>query len=156
MRLQEPTFLLCMHLLSPSPLVDLSYRPDLHILVMRWLNTVEEAEAKRIYQAVEVIAEDQQCRFWLIDARRRPIFNAGVTQWVFEELAPNVADRFGGPMHFSYLVSPEHLAGAQEFLRNHIALNRAALPYRLHYATDEGTATQWLVQAQAAPSMEKK
>ncbi|UOQ55007.1 hypothetical protein [Hymenobacter cellulosivorans] len=141
-----------MQLLSPSPLVDLSYRPDLHILVMRWLNTVEEAEAKRIYQAVEVTAEDQECRFWLIDARRRPSFNATVTQWVFEELAPNVVGRFGGPLHFSYLVSPEHLAGAQEFLRTHVTPHRAALPYRLHYATDEGTATQWLVQAQTVPT----
>ncbi|UOQ74264.1 hypothetical protein [Hymenobacter cellulosilyticus] len=141
-----------MRLLSPSPLVDLSYRPDLHIMVVRWLNTVEETEAKRIYQAIEVAAEHHQCRFWLVDARRRPSFNPSVTKWVFEELAPTVASRFGGALHLSYLVSPEHLAGAQDFWHTHVAPSGSALPYRLHYATDEGTATEWLLQAQPMPA----
>ncbi|PJJ58836.1 hypothetical protein [Hymenobacter chitinivorans] len=140
-----------MHLLSPSPLVDLSYRSDLHILVMRWLATTHEAEVKRIYRAVEAVTE-QQCRFWLIDARRRPSFLPGVTQWLFEEFAPAVAAKFGGPLHFSYLVSPEHLAGAQEFLQTQVLPGGPGLPYRLHYATDEGSATEWLLQAQAAPA----
>lgn len=136
-----------MHLLSPSPLIELSYRPDLHILVVRWLATAEEAELKRIYQAIEA-ADEHRCRFWLIDARRRDKFVPVITKWLFEEFGPAVASRLGGPLHFSYLVAPSHMMGAQEFLQSEELRLGPGLPYRLHYAGEEGEATNWLLQAQ--------
>ncbi|TGE23354.1 hypothetical protein [Hymenobacter metallicola] len=142
-----------MHLLSPSPLIDLSYRPDLHILVMRWLGTADETEIKRIYRAVEA-ANEQQCRFWLIDARRRASFNPEITTWLFEKFVPAMAAQLGGPLYFSYLVGPTHLAGAQEFLQGHFLPGGPERPYRLHYAGEEREATDWLLQAREAVSVD--
>ncbi|MCC2547779.1 hypothetical protein LJY25_15105 [Hymenobacter sp. BT175] len=131
---------------SSTRFIDLSYRPDLKILVIRWLSVATDEEIRQVYRSVEEAAQDQ-CRFWLVDARRRPSFSPVITQWLFEEFSPRVAQRFGGPLFFSYLVAPVHLADAQEFLRTQVLPAGPSLPYRLHYASEEGEATDWLLQS---------
>jgi hypothetical protein len=132
---------------SPSPLVDLSYRPDLHILVVRWLGPTTDEDTRQVYRHLEEV-DVNQCRFWLLDARRRPSSGPAVTRWMFDEFAPLVSAHFGGLLYFSYLISPAHLAAAEDFQRQVAATPNPALPYRLHYASEESAATQWLLQAQ--------
>ncbi|GAA4345970.1 hypothetical protein GCM10023185_00150 [Hymenobacter saemangeumensis] len=139
-----------MQLPSPTSLVDLSYRPDLHILVVRWLGITTDEETRRIYRHLEA-ADVNQCRFWLLDARRRPSSGPAITRWMFDEFAPLVSAHFGGLLYFSYLIAPAHLPAAEEFQRRVTAAD-AALPYRLHYASEESAATAWLLQAQQAES----
>jgi hypothetical protein len=137
-----------MQLTSPTPLVDLSYRPDLHLLVVRWLGPTTDEETRRVYRYLEA-ADINQCRFWLLDARRRPSSGPAVTKWMFDEFAPLVSAHFGGLLYFSYLIAPAHLAAAQDFGQQ-VAAASTALPYRLHYASQENDATDWLLRAQAA------
>lgn len=138
-----------------APFIDLSYRPDLKILVIRWLALATDDEIKRVYRTIEAEA-DPLCRFWLVDARRRSSFSPNITNWLFAEFVPEVSRRLGGPLYFSYLVSPAHLEGAQEFLRTQVLPAGAALPYRLHYASDEGEATNWLLHSQQAEALPPK
>lgn len=137
-----------MHLLSPSPLVELSYRPDLRILVVRWLGATTDDEIRRLYRYLEH-ANAPACRFWLLDARRRPSSSPVITRWVFDEFAPHMARLLGGRLYFSYLISPLHLLDAESFRRIEESAG-AELPYRLHYASQEGEATEWLLAAQRA------
>ena len=65
-----------MQLSSPNALVDLSYRPDLHILLVRWLGTTTDEEIREVYRYLET-ADVQHCRYWLLDARRRPSSGPG-------------------------------------------------------------------------------
>lgn len=137
-----------MQLPSPVTLVDLSYRPDLHIVVVRWMGITTDDETRRVYRCLEQ-ADTQQCRFWLLDARRRPSSGEAVTRWMLDEFAPLVSAHLGGLLHFSYLISPAHLTAAEGF-RKQAASHAASLPYRLHYASQENDAIDWLLQAQAA------
>lgn len=135
-----------MRLPSPSPLVELSYRPDLRILVVRWLGVTTDEEIRQLYHHLQQV-NTTQCRFWLLDARRRPSSSSGVTRWVFDEFAPPLARQLGGPLYFSYLISPLHLVDAEGFRRVAESAGQT-LPYRLHYASQEGEATDWLIRAQ--------
>ncbi|RTQ50740.1 hypothetical protein EJV47_08920 [Hymenobacter gummosus] len=135
-----------MRLPSPSPLAELSYRPDLGILVVRWLGATTDDEIRRLYGYLEH-ANIPRCRFWLLDARRRPSSSPVITRWVFDEFAPHLARQLGGRLYFSYLISPLHLVDADDFRR--LEESRCnALPYALHYASQEGEATDWLLKAQ--------
>ncbi|WP_157780861.1 hypothetical protein [Hymenobacter sedentarius] len=138
-----------MQLTPPTPLVDLSYRPDLHILVVRWLGVTADEETRRIYRYLEE-ADVNQCRFWLLDARRRPSSGPAVTRWMLDEFAPLVSAHFRGLLYFSYLISPAHLSAAEDFQRQVAAISNPSLPYRLHYASQESEATNWLLEAQAS------
>lgn len=138
-----------MKLPSPVPLVDLSYRPDLHVLVVRWMGVTTDDETRLVYRHLGQV-DAHQCRYWLLDARRRPSSGQAVTRWMLEEFAPLVSVRLGGPLYFSYLISPSHLAAAEEFRQEARAPHVAGLPYRLHYASQENNAIDWLLQAQAA------
>jgi hypothetical protein len=135
-----------MRLPSPSPLVELSYRPDLRIMVVRWLSVTTDDEIRRLYHHLEQVSVEG-CRFWLLDARRRPSSSPIITRWVFDEYAPQTAARLGGKLYFSYLISPLHLLDAESFQRLEEA-GGSHLPYRLHYASQEGEATEWLLRAQ--------
>ncbi|GAA4372505.1 hypothetical protein [Hymenobacter koreensis] len=136
-----------MHLASPSALVELAYRPELHIVVVRWLGVTSEEEIRRVYASLEQAAV-QQCRFWLLDARRRPSSSSLTTQWMLGEFAPKMARQLGGPLYFSYLISPVHLNAAEEFRKTQEAATGPHAPYQLHYAIQEGEATDWLLQMQ--------
>ncbi|AYA37282.1 hypothetical protein D3Y59_09590 [Hymenobacter oligotrophus] len=136
-----------MLLASPTPLVDISYRPDLHIVVVRWLGVTTDEETRRVYRQLGALPEPL-CRFWLLDARRRPSSSPAVTNWIFDVLAPQLAQRLGGPIYLSYLISPSHLAAAESFQQESNAAGGLRLPYRLNYASQEGDATEWLLQAQ--------
>jgi len=136
-----------MHLPSPSSLVDLSYRPDLHVVVVRWLGATTDPETRRVYELLQQ-ADIRQCRFWLLDARRRPSSSPAITRWMFDDFAPEVARQFGGPMYFSYLISPVHLPAAEAFRQEVLAREGDDLPYRLHYASQENAALDWLLRAQ--------
>lgn len=138
-----------MQLTSPVSLVDISYRPDLHVLVVRWMGITTDDETRRVYRHLEQ-ADTHRCRYWLLDARRRPSSSAAVTRWMLDELAPLVSTQFGGLLYFSYLISPAHLTAAEGFRQEAVAPYAAGLPYRLHYASQENDAIDWLLQAQAA------
>lgn len=138
-----------MQLPSPVPLVDLSYRPDLHVLVVRWMGPTTDDETRRVYRHLEQ-ADAHQCRYWLLDARRRPSSGAAVTRWMLDEFAPLVSAHFGGLLYFSYLISPAHLPAAEGFRQEAVVPRASSLPYRLHYASQENDAIEWLLHAQAA------
>ena len=73
-----------------------------------------------------------------------------MTRWMFDEFAPVVSAHFGGLLYFSYLISPAHLAAAEAFRGQQDTPAASALPFRLHYASQESEAVQWLLEAQAA------
>ncbi|WP_426060631.1 hypothetical protein [Hymenobacter sp. B1770] len=106
-------------------------------------------ETRSVYRQLEA-ADVNQCRFWLLDARRRPSSGPAVTRWMLDEFAPLVSAHFGGLLYFSYLISPAHLSAAEDFQQQVAAVSNPSLPYRLHYASEESTAINWLILAQEA------
>lgn len=133
-----------------SPLLlQLTYRPDLDVLVGRWGHQPAPHELPAVYQQVQALALEHGCRCWLQDIRRRTLNDPDTTGWLLREFFPDMARRLGGRLYVAYLVGPT--------LHNAIVSQPGYIPaeannngpFVLSFFGDEGAAMQWL---QARPA----
>jgi hypothetical protein len=134
--------------LPTTPLLELTSRPDLGILLGRWRQQPAQPLAlRRSYQQLADQALATGCRFWLQDLRRRTSPDQDTKRWLLDEYYPAVARRLGGRLFVAYLFSPAMhrlILDAPDYAPPE-AYNNA--PYALDFFGDEGFAIQWL-QAQ--------
>lgn len=143
---------------APAPpasldFLDLSYRPDLRTLTVRWLRPVSLAELQEGFRAALALHARHRTGRWLVDVRRRTELDAPSSLWVAQELLPQAADlQRPGTLHVAYLLSPlraEQLVQRPD-LRHAVDTAQApAQPYRLVTFTDEGPAVRWLLEQPA-------
>jgi len=70
----------------PPPLLELTPRPDLGVLLGRWQYQPEQPAALRpCYQQLAELALATNCRFWLQDLRRRATSDPETKRWLLEE-----------------------------------------------------------------------
>lgn len=128
------------------PLADfaeLTFRPDLQVLFARWLRPVSSPELQQSYEALLAAATPHQCRFWLLDLRRRGISSEDDTLWTLEDFLPRLPPRLGGRVYLAFLVSPSHLSAIDQESGAPMVTN-AQCHVRLF--TDEGLAAAWLTR----------
>ena len=133
--------------------LTIEYRPDLDVLVGRWLRPIELEEMQRGYLALLVEAEARRCRRWLIDVRRRRNTHLLGAGWMVSTLLPALGPRLGRRTRLAYLLLPV-------FLRDQDA--DAAFPTPAYFQgkpfvgerfTEEHEAIGWLGAAdEAAPA----
>ncbi|GAA3962518.1 hypothetical protein [Hymenobacter antarcticus] len=66
----------------------IEYRPDLHILFMRWLRPTILVELQESYDAALVLARQHQGGNWLLDARRTDPIETEETIWLADSFFP--------------------------------------------------------------------
>jgi hypothetical protein len=142
----------------PAPLLELTSRPDLGILVGRWRQQSAQPSAlRRSYQQLADQALATSCRFWLQDLRRRVSPDQDTKRWLLDEYYPAVARRLGGRLFVAYLFSPamhRQIVEAPDYAPPE-AYDGA--PYALDFFGDEGAAIHWLQAHQPAhPRQPKK
>ncbi|OON71030.1 hypothetical protein [Hymenobacter sp. CRA2] len=86
----------------------LSYRPDLHLLFLRWSRAVSSAEHRAGYEAALVMAQAHQCGHWLVDLRARGLASAEDFDWVLTTFRQQLRDVLPAPRRITYLVTPYH------------------------------------------------
>ncbi|MCA8832487.1 hypothetical protein [Hymenobacter pini] len=131
--------------LFSTPDFPITYRPDLGILVGRWMVEISRTEEiKQNYLHMFEAAEECQCRFWLMDARRRFRTTAEITSWVNENVPRLSQGRFGGELRVAFLLAPHQLL---------VSTDSPPFPELVHPVaghpmsvqfTDEGEAIAWL------------
>ena len=134
----------------PSPLLQLTYRPDLDILVGRWSYQPAPHELPAAYQQVQAMALHEQSRFWLQDIRRRTFNDPQTTQWLLDSYFPDVARRLGARLYVAYLVGPtlhETIVNRTNFVS---AQSQDDKPFVTAFFGDEGAAIKWLQAQQSA------
>ena len=70
----------------------LAYRPDLHILFLRWLQPTTLDEAQASYREALALAREHCCGNWLLDARRSGPIRADETNWLSRVFFPAALD----------------------------------------------------------------
>lgn len=129
---------------------DCGFRPDLGVLVGRWLRPISTEESKQGYAHFLVVARQHGCRLWLMDVRRRPRMDNATLTWLFSDYFPAAARDLGGPIYLSTLLAP----GLLQELVGHVALPSAdagpAQPCHLGRFITEHEALAWLYQRPAA------
>ena len=86
--------------------LTLTYRPDLDVLVARWLRPIELDELEQGYWALLAEAERRQCRRWLIDVRRRRNTHRMGAAWMVSTFLPELGPRLGGRTRLAYFLMP--------------------------------------------------
>jgi hypothetical protein len=129
--------------------LDLSYRPDLHVLTVRWLRAVNFEELRAGFEAARQRGATEQAACWLVDVRRRTELEAASSAWVADTLLPAVAaDVAPARLQVAYLLSPARadvLRSDQNMRAVATGAQASTRPYQLRTFLDEGPAVQWLL-----------
>lgn len=124
----------------------LAYRPDLHLLFLRWTRPVSSEEHRAGYAAALALAQEQQCSHWLIDLRVRGLASAEDFQWVLRTFRPQLRGVLPAPRRLAYLVTPYQA----EAINARMAEVDATLPEGIRRGADvrvfieEKPAEHWL------------
>ena len=141
----------------PSNAFSLEYRPDLGFLIGRWLQNLPPPELQGTYEAMLAAAQAHgNCRFWLLDLRRRPVAGPDLNAWFRDQFSPRIAAALGGPLFTAYLAGPHQRPAVESndmelYFRREAAVN--AFPQLFE---NEVEAVTWLraeqVRAGVAPA----
>jgi hypothetical protein len=132
------------------PLLQLTQRPDLGILVGRWAYQPAPSELPAVYQQIMDEALHGRNRFWLQDIRRRTLNDHRTTQWLLNSFFPDMASRLGGRLYVAYLVGPalhETIVARPDFISAQALDDK---PFVTAFFVEEGAAIKWLQAQQSA------
>lgn len=131
-----------------SDFLQVVHRPDLAVLVGRWLRQTTDEEMRQGYAELLDAAEAQQCQRWLIDARRRAHANQQGAPWMMETFFPQVEARLRKPVYMAYLFSPAHLAVLEADAKVPPLSYFDGRSYHVQRFIDEHSAMAWLAECQ--------
>lgn len=151
MALTEYESELIMLALPSSDYLQLVYRPDLLVLVGRWMRQTTTPEMHLGYGLLLDGGESQDCAYWLVDARRRDqAANQQDVAWMMETFFPQVAARLGQPVFIAYLFAPAHLTDIEANPAILPLTYFDNLPYRVGRFIEERLALEWLMACRTA------
>ncbi|AYA37781.1 hypothetical protein D3Y59_12445 [Hymenobacter oligotrophus] len=134
----------------PSPhFLQLVYRPELGVLVGRWLQPLTTEELQTGYLAMLEAAAELQCRFWLVDGRRRTHAHSNDSRWMMEVFFPQLEPRLGGQTYLGYLFTPTHLQDLETDADLPSLSYFDGRPYQIRRFIEEQGAMQWLAHCRA-------
>ncbi|MBX0291737.1 hypothetical protein K3G63_14900 [Hymenobacter sp. HSC-4F20] len=128
--------------------IEVAYRTDLDVLLIRWMRKVELEEMCRGYFYLLEVAAHHQCRYWLLDARRRFNTDREGAQWMVATFLPQLRARLGGRAYLAYLLAPVTLRDAEADAAFPAASFFQDKPYTAERFVDERLAIQWLQEGQ--------
>lgn len=127
---------------------SLNYRPDLHIVFLRWLQPDTLVEAQSTYEATLALAVAHGCGNWLLDSRRCGPLDLYETAWLTRTFFPAaVAQLAPHPLRlsvFSSLQRWEQMRADAAMAPAVQAAIAATQPYEAAIFLDEKDAVAWL------------
>ncbi len=138
---------------APDDAPQLTYRPDLHVVIGRWLNDYDPADhdfagLRAEYDRVLAACRAHGTTRLLLDIRRRNDPTEAVTRWFSQQWLPEaVAAVAPARLRLAYLSSPQRfeLLRTNSRIGGHLQEALACPTYDMELFDDEGAATRWLV-----------
>lgn len=129
----------------------LAYRPDLHVLFLRWTRAVSSAEHRQGYEAALALALEVGAGHWLIDLRTRGLASTEDFRWILVDFRLKLSTTLPTlDRRLAYFVTPHYATLLQErleaFEANSPLASGAQTPIRTF--TEEQFAQQWLAGGQ--------
>ena len=131
--------------LPVSDYVLTSYRPDLHLLIMRWTRPATPAEHRAGYQAALTLAQEHEAGRWLIDLRSRGLAEPVDLLWIlrdfrqaFRMALPTVVRRI------AYFTTPYHADTLATRIREMEVGTADSLEFQVF--VEETPAYEWLTK----------
>lgn len=139
-----------MHTIFVSDYLTVTFRPDLNMLVARWLREVSGNETREGYHQILALARQTNCPFWLLDGRRRKPADEETTKWGFQDFFPKLRNDLGKEVFLSQLLSPYYQQITQALPVFQESEANAAHTYYMRRFNDEASAVAWLRDCQQA------
>ncbi|GAB3299225.1 hypothetical protein GCM10027348_23290 [Hymenobacter tenuis] len=134
-----------MHMSAVAPeYLEVSYREDLDVLLIRWMRKVTEEEMRTGYLYLLEEAAQRQCRQWLLDARRRYNTDRDGARWMITTFLPMLSARLGGRTYLAYLLVPAIMRDAEADAAFPPVSFFADKPFIAERFIDEREAINWL------------
>ncbi|WP_375435553.1 hypothetical protein [uncultured Hymenobacter sp.] len=131
--------------------LNLAYRPDLQMVVLRWLRDASLSELQVAHHAALELALHHKATFWFVDVRRRLTVNNMHTRWVTDDFLPQAAALLPADgLRVAYLMSPNRQRiinsdpDMQPIVARALHTNQS---YRLRVFLDEASAMAWLLDS---------
>ena len=129
----------------PSTAFSLEYRPDLGLIIGRWLKDLPPPELQGTYEAMLAAAQAHgNCRFWLLDLRRRPVAGPDLNAWFRDQFSPRIAAALNGPLFTAYLAGPHQRPAAESNAMELYFRREAAVDAFPQLFENEAEAMAWL------------
>ena len=105
------------------------------------LQALPPLQLQGTYEAILATAKAyNNCRFWLLDLRRRPLTGSDLNEWFREQFSPQIASALGSRLFTAYLAGPHQRLAAESAEMELYLCHAATLdPYPLFY-DDEAEA----------------
>lgn len=120
--------------------LDVNFRPDLGLLLGRWLRAVSAAELQAGYDNLRQATLHCGATSWFIDTRRRTSLSHYNPEWVTTTFLPQVQRELARPLHVSFLTLPDYLNSQAEVPGR----CPSGGPVQMACFLDEGAAHAWL------------
>lgn len=139
----------------PSNAFSLEYRADLGLIVGRWLKDLPPPELQGTYEAMLAAAQAHgNCRFWLLDLRRRPVAGPDLNAWFRDQFSPRIAAALNGPLFTAYLAGPHQRPAAESNEMELYFCREAAVDAFPQLFDNEAEAMAWLRAGQERAGVE--
>jgi len=128
-----------------STAFSLEYRSDLGLVIGRWLTDLPPPELQGTYEAMLAAAKaHHNCRFWLLDLRRRPVAGPDLNAWFRDQFSPRIAAELGGPLFTAYLAGPHQRPATESDAMELYFRREAAVDAFPQLFESEAEAMAWL------------
>jgi len=134
-------------ILNEQDVFQLCYHAADGLLYGRWLAPVLDADLRIHYG--ELLQEAQlagNCRYWLLDIRRRNWHMPSFGHWASTEFVPAVRAALGPPIFVAYVMGPRHLSAATRPQDRRTQEQIRAQQLFSESFADEASARAWLHQ----------
>ena len=120
--------------------LTIEYRPDDHLIAVRWVGTCSFERLREVYQRVGAMLVRTEAHRVLLDTREREIIGEEAARWVATDAYATLLEGRTTPLHLAYVV-PDAVfeafgGGPLETLGDLL---------RLGVFTSPGAATAWLL-----------
>lgn len=130
--------------MSAADYVLISYRPDLHLLIMRWTRPATPAEHRAGYQAGLRVAQPVQAGRWLIDLRSRGLADPADLRWILHDFRAELRAALPGiSCRIAYFTTPYQAELLTARLQE---LNSLSGALEIRVFVEETPAYMWLRQ----------
>ncbi|KAA5543383.1 hypothetical protein [Adhaeribacter rhizoryzae] len=136
-------------MVEASDNLSLNFRPELNILVCRFIQPIPSALLRQAYGKALQTAQEYQARYWLFDLRRRGPISAEDEKWILEYFFPQAESQVKALQYFAYLVTPSHYVHIREVVSTDKLANYSPLTH-ISIFDSEDKALDWLALNQTA------
>lgn len=128
-----------------TDIFSLDYDAQQHQLVGHWLRDSPDDDLHPSYEQLLAAAKAHgNCRFWLLDMRKRRWHSATFAKWFGDLLSRQAVRELGSPVFVAYVAEEAHRRHVESVATGVMLRQTAEVEFYPYFFTTEAAARDWL------------